>query len=158
MSELASEEETVERDALERFVRRARSGEGAREDGGIRMTLADAEAVLEDLKTRDVVLARAKEEATTREALLAKFQAEAESSTRKLRDHDEAHALLTAEIGDLRDALAKTRAESNALAEETTALSEALESAKAEALEWKRAADVLKRMQGGEATAGDARS
>ena len=158
VSALASEEATVERDALERFVRRARSGEGAREDGGIRMTLADAEAVLEDLKTRDVVLARAKEEATTREALLAKFQAEAESSTRKLRDHDEAHALLTAEIGDLRDALAKTRAESNALAEETTALSEALESAKAEALEWKRAADVLKRMQGGEATAGDARS
>lgn len=145
---LARAEPTPRREALERFVRRARAGEGAREDGGWKMTLVDAEAILEELKTHDAVLSAAREEAAMREALLAKFQAEAESSALRLRDHDEAHALLTAEIGDLRDALTKSTAESNALAEETTALNEALTNAKAEALEWKRAADVLKRMQG----------
>lgn len=145
---LARAEPTPRREALERFVRRARAGEGAREDGALRMTLVDAEALVDELKTQDAVLSAAREEAALREALLAKFQAEAESSALRLRDHDEAHALLTAEIGDLRDALAKSTAECNALAEETTALNEALTNAKAEALEWKNAADVLKRMQG----------
>ena len=146
VSAYAAAERGGERRALERFVERAREGKTASE-GGVKMTLADAEAVLEDFRTQDAVLEAAKSEATMREALLARLQAETESSARRLRDHDEAHALLTAEISDLRQALAKSKSEANGLAEETTALNEALTSAKAEALEWKNAAETLKQMR-----------
>ena len=118
------------------------------------MTLADAEAVLEDFRTQDAVLEAAKSEATMREALLARLQAETESSARRLRDPDEAHALLTAEIRDLRQALAKSKSQANGLAEETTALNEALTSAKAEELEWNHAAETLKQMRPNDAAVG----
>ena len=153
VSAYAAAERGGERRALERFVERAREGKTASE-GGVKMTLADAEAVLEDFRTQDAVLEAAKSEATMREALLARLQAETESSARRLRDHDEAHALLTAEISDLRQALAKSKSEANGLAEETTALNEALTSAKAEALEWKNAAETLKQMRPNDAAVG----
>ena len=134
------------RETLERFVRRAREG-GAR-DGGMKMSLADAKALMDDFEVMDAAIAAAKEESVTREAALAAALAEAEAGARRARDHDEAHALLTAEMNDLKEDLKKSKTESNGLAEEIAALNAALESAKTEARDWKSAADALKRTRG----------
>ena len=137
------------RETLERFVRRAREG-GAR-DGGMKMSLADAKALMDDFEVMDAAIAAAKEESVTREAALAAALAEAEAGARRARDHDEAHALLTAEMSDLKEDLKKSKTESNGLAEEIAALNAALESAKTEARDWKSAADALKRARGANA-------
>ena len=149
---------TPRRAELDAFVARARAGKrhasnendiGGGGGGGLRITLAEAEAMCEDFRIMDAALQRAKSESTSQEALLAQTQAELEASTRRLRDHDEAHALLTAEIGDLREALRASKTEANALAEEVTSMSESLTRAKTDALEWKNAAATLKEMNGG---------
>lgn len=148
---------TPRRAELDAFVARARAGKRHASNekdiggggGGLRITLAEAEAMCEDFRIMDAALQSAKSESTAREALLAQTQAELEASTRRLRDHDEAHALLTAEIGDLREALRASKTEANALAEEVTSMSESLTRAKTDALEWKNAAATLKEMNGG---------
>ena len=148
---------TPRRAELDAFVARARaskrhaSNENDVSDGGtgLRITLEEAEAMYEDFQIMDAALRSAKSESTSREALLAQTQAELEASTRRLRDHDEAHALLTAEIGDLREALRASKMEANALAEEVTSMSESLTRAKTDALEWKNAAATLKELSGG---------
>jgi len=131
------------REALMKFIRRARDGGGG--GGATKMSLVDAEAVMDDFMLMDRAIEKAKEESVSREAVLAELRAEVEAGARRARDHDEAHALLTAEISDLRDALRKSKTESNGLAEEIATLNAALESAKTEALDWKSAAEALKR-------------
>ena len=148
---------TPRRAELDAFVARARAGKRHASNekdvggggGGLRITLAEAETMCEDFRIMDAALQSAKSESTAREALLAQTQAELEASTRRLKDHDEAHALLTAEIGDLREALRASKTEANALAEEVTSMSESLTRAKTDALEWKNAAATLKEMNGG---------
>ena len=66
------------------------------------MSLADAKALMDDFEVMDAAIAAAKEESVTREAALAAALAEAEAGARRARDHDEAHALLTAEMSDLK--------------------------------------------------------
>jgi len=148
---------TPRRAELDAFVARARAGKRHASNekdisgggGGLRITLAEAEAMCDDFRIMDAALQSAKSESTAREALLAQTQAELEASTRRLRDHDEAHALLTAEIGDLREALRASKTEANALAEEVTSMSESLTRAKTDALEWKNAAATLKELNRG---------
>jgi len=130
------------REALTKFIRRARDGGGG---ATTKMSLADAEAVMDDFMLMDGAIEKAREESVRREAVLAELRAEVEAGARRARDHDEAHALLTAEIADLRDALRQSKTESNGLAEEITTLNAALESAKMESRDWKSAAEALKR-------------